>query len=355
MDTNRFPKPQMKFPSPKPQMANGPKPQIANGPKPPIANGQKPPAYNTAKITGNMKNAVVHQYNKVYDYLANASYTLQVSLIILGILIILIGIYMIIVYYSYQVSVQQLISSNKIIDLSKTAVSEQYSIKNNNDNRFSTAFWLFTNGSNQGNPNPIQLLKCSKNYNNTEKIIYNLNNDIYNKLKDNVVGEPIYISNIREHNIVDDKLICTLFGNDLIVMIKPIVTSSNYLYFTFDYLPLSIWNHIAIVIESEYISLYLNGELYKSQSIKAIESVTKQQLSRIDSSFDKIILMPNTENANIDPSSLEGSYFAQLVFSDDALSMAQVQTLYDQSPYGSTFLSKLGYGLRSPVYKINDN
>lgn len=339
--------------------ANGAKPQFApprqQGPPKPLrvqeANG---PKYNTRNAVSNMKDSIWSGYNKVYDSISSASYTLQISLVILGILVVLIVMYVIIGYYSYQVNVQQLISVGRSVDLSKIMTSEQYSISNNGDNRLSTAFWLFTHGSNQGTAIPVQLLRYARNYSDTETLTYDsLNNDSYGKLKTNLVGAPIYTSSSRT-DLSDDKMVVTLYGNDLIIMIKPVSNSNNYIYMTVDYLPLSIWNHIAIIVDSEYLSIYLNGEIYKTQSIRTIESVTQQPLSRMDTGFNSVILLPNIQRATMDPSVLENSYMAQLVFTDDSLSAVQVQSLYDQSPYGSTLLSKIGYGLRSPVYKIDD-
>jgi hypothetical protein len=326
----------------------------------PVPNAR--PAFNNRPMLNGMaKNDKVYdKFNKATEMFSSSPYAVRAGIIILGVILILIIVYLVIVYYSYQVSVQALIPDSRVIDISKMMDAESYVVVNNSDNNFSLGFWLFTNGIDNIDSKPLTLLRCTSGYAPETAITYNENLTVekYKQYKNNVIDSAMFTPDTLYDT---EKIIVGLYGNDLFIMLKPVsLQSSNdeYIYLTIDFLPLSSWNHVSITVDGEFIILYLNGEIYKTQSIKSLEtysastSVTRT-LSRLNVDFNQIVLMPNINKTYTDPSNLANTYITKLYFSDDLVSQKQVEQLYAATPYGSSFMSKIGYGLRSPVYRLD--
>jgi len=320
---------------------------------------------NNARANG-MEFGISDKMNKMSDMFSTSSYTLRVGIIMLLIIIVLIVVYLFVAYYSYQVKVQSLISNGRIVDLTKMMTAEQYVIVNNSDNNFSLGFWLFTNGIKNIDSTPLTLLRCTSGYAPQISVEYNtnLNLDIYKQHKNNVIDKAIF-GQYNEKLYDTEKIVVGLYGNDLFIMLKPLTQERDkdkYIYMTIDFLPLSSWNHVSLTVDGEFIVLYLNGEIYKTQSIRTLEAyatttITKTastSITKLNVDFNQIVLMPNISRERTDPSDMENSYITKLFFSDDLVSQKQVEQLYASSPYSSSLMSKIGYGLRSPIYRIDE-
>lgn len=322
-----------------------------------IVNG-RPVANNTRANMG-----ISDKFSKASEMFTSSPFALRAGIIMLLIIIILIIVYLIVVYFSYQVKVQSLIPNDRIVDLSKMMDAEQYSVVNNTDNNFSLGFWLFTNGINNIDKAPFTLLRCTDGYLPNTPLDYEqtLTLEKYNTYKSDVIAKAMFNNEVFYDS---EKIILGLYGNDLFMMLKPVTQQKDkdkYIYLTIDFLPLSSWNHIVLTVDGEFIIVYLNGEIYKTQSIKTLESysrttitsTTSATITKLDIGFNQIVLLPNATKTTTDPSEIENTYVTKLFFSDDLVSQKQVEQLYASTPYGSSFMSKIGYGLRSPVYRLD--
>ena len=137
---------------------------------------------------------------------------------------------------------------------------------------------------------------------------------------------------------------------------------------TVDYIPLQRWVHIAIVVNEQSsqgtVSAYVDAELVKvltSQQttyINVTDSAGVQQVIQPTYSFQNMVL-DKGGNVYVGGNPLDpnvGPGFDGLVscvtFANYDMNAKNVYDLYMRGPTGN-MLSKIGYGLRSPIYKLN--
>lgn len=131
--------------------------------------------------------------------------------------------------------------------------------------------------------------------------------------------------------------------------------ASKYLTSKIDYFPLQRWVHVVSVIKDDNLSLYLNSSLYTVSNVNELIPSTPQSAK-----IARPIFSPCTGSMYVGPSGVVGvrdprAYIAQLKFFNFALTPKEINGLYLAGPTSSSILTKLGlagYGLRSPIYRM---
>jgi hypothetical protein len=145
-----------------------------------------------------------------------------------------------------------------------------------------------------------------------------------------------------------------------------ISNNNKYIIMEVDYVPVQRWVNIICVVDNKIITLFMDGEIYSVKTTDELKAIRKPTLDDagnptpynliINKQADDIYVGKNTINNG---NTLNG-YISKLEFMNYAISLNQVKTSYNRGPLsGSTgnFLPSMGinYGVRSPLYKLNEN
>ena len=132
--------------------------------------------------------------------------------------------------------------------------------------------------------------------------------------------------------------------------------TNQYLIMKIDYVPLQKWVNVAMVIDNQIISIYLDGDIYSVKTVNDFNYNSSLPYSLIVDKTDGDIYI----GANPHPSqniTING-YLSKLDFFSYAISSEDIKRNYDKGPFSKNFLSMIGlgsaYGVRSPVYKIGN-
>lgn len=138
------------------------------------------------------------------------------------------------------------------------------------------------------------------------------------------------------------------------------VETNKHLITAIDYIPLTRWVHVAVVIDNKLVTVYLDGDIYSVKSIDEYKSIRGPQKDRfgrtietnliIDKSVGDLFIgkTPRDDTANGYVGKVEAFNYA--ITSDD------VRKSYNSGPLDKSLLSLLGinnYSIRNPVYRTD--
>lgn len=142
---------------------------------------------------------------------------------------------------------------------------------------------------------------------------------------------------------------------------------NKYIIMEVDYVPVQRWVNIICVVDNKIITLFMDGEIYSVKTTDELKALRKPELNAtgtpinynliVDKSDGDMFIGKNTINNN---QTLNG-YLSNVNFMNYAISLNQVKTTYNRGPLASggagNFLTNVGinYGVRSPLYKLNEN
>jgi hypothetical protein len=120
---------------------------------------------------------------------------------------------------------------------------------------------------------------------------------------------------------------------------------------TIDYVPMSRWTHIGIIVNDRYVQLTLDGNLYSSGTVDNYASVAGASAA----TNVRAVIQPASGTIYMGGQpDIEGQ-MTRLQFANYPMLVKDIKKVYDALPTGSTGLGALGlpkYGLRNPFYKI---
>lgn len=125
---------------------------------------------------------------------------------------------------------------------------------------------------------------------------------------------------------------------------------SHYLTATVKYFPLQRWVHVVGVVKDESLSVYLNAALYTVANIADLTNVSARPI--FAASAGSVVVGP----AGVQDVREPRAYITQCRFFNYAVMPNSILATYTAGPTSTSFLSKLGlagYGLRSPIYRID--
>ena len=137
------------------------------------------------------------------------------------------------------------------------------------------------------------------------------------------------------------------------VATKATVPASAWVTATIDYVPLQRWVHVACVVQDSLLSVFVDGDLYTVESLSDVADANgRPRFAGLQGDM-RVGELPGV--AFSDP--LKG-YVGRMLFFNYALTQRDVQRMYNSGPRGSSALGALGmadYGVRSPIYRLDDN
>lgn len=136
-------------------------------------------------------------------------------------------------------------------------------------------------------------------------------------------------------------------------------TANTYIIIPIDYVPLQRWVNVIFVIDNKLISLYLDGELYSVKSCDEFKGSDNNTIGFVSTNVvvdktDGDVIIGKNNSVNL--STTMDGYIGKLEFFNYALNQNEVRSIYQNGPISKSWLSLLGitqYGVRSPVYKLN--
>lgn len=140
--------------------------------------------------------------------------------------------------------------------------------------------------------------------------------------------------------------------------------SNKYIIMEVDYVPLQRWVNFTLIVDNKIMSLFLDGEIYSVKSVDELKSSRKPELDDNGQPIRYNLIVDKTEgNIYVGKNSVNNKvtvngFLSNLEFHNYAISLNQVKAIYNQGPLSKGgVLGSMGlqYGIRSPVYKINDS
>lgn len=125
---------------------------------------------------------------------------------------------------------------------------------------------------------------------------------------------------------------------------------SHYLTATVKYFPLQRWVNVVGVVKDESLSVYMNSALYTVANIADLTNVSARPI--LAASTGSIVVGP----AGVEDVREPRAYVTQCKFYNYAVTPGDIVATYSAGPTSSSFLAKMGltgYGLRSPIYRID--
>jgi len=130
----------------------------------------------------------------------------------------------------------------------------------------------------------------------------------------------------------------------------------HYIDLKVDYVPMQRWVFYTLTVDNDFVSLYQDGDIYKviNLSGKTLASngtgcpTTVNGVSK--TAGDMVVGGTPTAPA-------PDAVISRIVFFNYAITMQDVQTLYNKGPMPQSILSALGlpvYGIRNPFYRIDN-
>lgn len=206
----------------------------------------------------------------------------------------------------------------------------------NNGNEYSFSYWIFLNQSNQSQQPKLIMTLGGSTLDSSNIIMYL--DPSYNKMH-------ILFKNNDSNAVEQDlgKLHDT--------------PSCKFYKMMIPYVPITRWINITVVVDDNYIQLFMDGEL--RQVIDTSESFNIQN-GTTTSCGSPTLLQPDN-NSNFYVGSVTGAlkmdgFISKLKFFNYALTIDHAKMVYKTGPVHQSILSKLGlplYGIRNPFYRVD--
>lgn len=211
----------------------------------------------------------------------------------------------------------------------------------NNGNEYSFSYWIFLNQSNQSQQPKLVMTLGGSTLDSSNIIMYL--DPSYNKM------HILFKNNASTSTSVETDL------NNLHT--KP---SCKFYEMMIPYVPITRWINITVVVDDNYIQLFMDGEL--RQVIDTSESFDIHNDTTGTTCGRSTLLQPDN-NSNFYVGSANGAlkmdgFISKLKFFNYALTIDHAKMVYKTGPVHQSILSKLGlplYGIRNPFYRVDAN
>jgi hypothetical protein len=124
-----------------------------------------------------------------------------------------------------------------------------------------------------------------------------------------------------------------------------------------DYIPRQRWVNVCLVVDNEFVQLFIDGELRK-----VLDTSEKTTMS-VDGSMiecqNRLVKTnaPNIYAGNVSGFSVIDGFLSKVQFFNYVLTMDHVKMIYNAGPMHQNILTRIGvplYGVRNPFYKIDE-
>ena len=220
-------------------------------------------------------------------------------------------------------------SSPLYIDSSKLPVTT-------NGQQFSFSFWIYiTNFQSSDNPKLLFTRGSRTALSGCNPIVFMdaTTNKLYISLATNRVGPT---QNVKLQDLASGAL------------------TDKFVTGAVEYVPLQRWVHVAFTVQDRLLTIFVDGEVYTVESVADNTAINMVGNRPIINSLAGDMTIGAWGGIS---SALE-AYLGRFSFYNYAISQNDVQRIYNTGPRGSNVLGALGlseYGVRSPVYRLDDS
>lgn len=207
----------------------------------------------------------------------------------------------------------------------------------NNGNEYSFSYWLYLNKATLTNqPKFVMSLGTDGSLDSSTTLMYI--DPEYNKM----------------HILFKNDDASTTAGN--LDAIHKANDSCKYFRMIIPYVPISRWINLTVVVDDNYIQLFMDGEL--RQVIDTSEEF-KSKDGSVDCKQKTLSTLENNSNfyvGSIGNANKIDGFISKLKFFNYALTIDHAKMVYKTGPVHQSILSKLGlplYGIRNPFYRVD--
>lgn len=129
---------------------------------------------------------------------------------------------------------------------------------------------------------------------------------------------------------------------------------SGYLTAAIDYFPLQRWVHVVGAVKDDSLSLYMNANLYTVANVADLMTASGLSSRPVFAASSGAMVVGHAGVSNVRESR---SYITQFKFFNYAVTPKDIESIYQAGPSNNSIFAKLGlagYGVRSPIYKIEE-
>jgi hypothetical protein len=141
------------------------------------------------------------------------------------------------------------------------------------------------------------------------------------------------------------------------------LNTNKHLILTVNSVPRQTWMHYALVVKSNIVTIYQNGEYFMTKSVNDFVKSKPVEYNQKGEPKNYSLLIDKTagslyigRNSLLAGRNAVNGFLSKMEFFTYALNISAVQSIYKKGPMQSNWLQKLGisnYGVRTPVFKIN--
>jgi hypothetical protein len=238
-------------------------------------------------------------------------------------------------------------------DIPKAAVGREYTY----------SFWLYLEGFRQTNNTPQMIFYRGSQHTiadaNPIVLMDGNNNKINFVLKTQGSTLASTSSDVNYETSLKNIFSRSYFNNKDFTLATP--NTNKHVILSVDYVPLQRWVNFVLVIDNKLVTTFMDGEIYSVKTIDEYKMVKQPEFDVRGNKIDYNLIIEKTEGsiyAGAYRNSLApNSYLSNLEFYNYAVSLNDVKRIYNFGPFSKNFLSMLGissYGMRSPIYKIDE-
>jgi hypothetical protein len=144
---------------------------------------------------------------------------------------------------------------------------------------------------------------------------------------------------------------------------------NKYIVLSIDYVPLQRWVNVSFIVDNKICTVFMDGEIYSVKSTEEFKAIREKELDLRGRPIDVNIIVDKTDGNlyigknNVGNQITVPGYLNKLQFFNYAMSVSEVKTLYEAGPLGKKLFGGSGsggginisYGIRNPVYKLDEN
>ena len=161
------------------------------------------------------------------------------------------------------------------------------------------------------------------------------------------VGTIFYINK-------DNKKLCVLLKKDNTAITEfPDLENGDlddYIQLEVDYIPLQRWINVVLVVDNEFITLYIDGEIYSVRNLINTESSSDSAVVYVSNTSGDMYVGSKGTVGGYD------GYISKVQYFNYSLTIDHARSIYKSGPTSTSILAAIGlplYGVRSPFYKID--
>lgn len=136
------------------------------------------------------------------------------------------------------------------------------------------------------------------------------------------------------------------------------INSNHRDVLTISYLPLQRWVNVVLVVDNNFVQLFMDGELREVKDLSNYSStVGSLESSVVQTPSGNMIVGANSANNNIMPAF--NGYLSKVQVFNYAVTIDHAKVVYKAGPLHRSVLSAIGvptnYGIQNPFYRIDEH